>query len=69
ESGTLYTVTGDSEKRALIAVGTRRFRRHGDPLATVAFVEHDGVLYLQGDLGNYRRIATPPGYARRRHGD
>ena len=33
-----------------------RFRRPGDPAVAVVFIEHDGDVYLQGELGNFVRI-------------
>jgi CubicO group peptidase (beta-lactamase class C family) len=53
----LLTRRSRSAGRELIPVADRHFRRRGEPLATIAFVESDGELYLQGDLGTYRRIA------------
>jgi len=52
---TLYTRTPGGKRRQLIPVTARLFRRSGDPVATIAFIENDGDLYLQGDFGNYRR--------------
>jgi CubicO group peptidase (beta-lactamase class C family) len=53
--GRLYTRAPGAEPLPLIPVDDRRFRRASDAVATAAFVEHEGVLYLQGDMGNYRR--------------
>lgn len=54
----LYTRFGERSPRALIAVTDTHFRRPGQPVATAAFVyDEEGVLYLQGDMGNYRRDA------------
>lgn len=41
--------------RALLPVTDRQFRFAGQPLATVAFIEHDGELYLQLGDGNFKR--------------
>jgi CubicO group peptidase (beta-lactamase class C family) len=55
EDGALYTRSANG-RRLLIPVDAHRFRREGQPLATIAIVEQDGDLYLQGDFGNYRRL-------------
>jgi CubicO group peptidase (beta-lactamase class C family) len=57
EQGTLYTQTRNGRRR-LIPVDPGRFRREGQPLATIAIVSHDGDLYLQADFGNYKRLET-----------
>jgi hypothetical protein len=44
---------------ALLPVSRSLFRRPADPLATVAFIADAGKLHLQGELGNYIRIAPP----------
>jgi hypothetical protein len=44
-------------RERLIPVAPHRFRRQGDPAVSVVFVEHDGDLYLQGELGNFVREA------------
>jgi len=49
--------------RRLIPVDRQRFRLPGQPLATMAFVEHEGTLYLQGEFGNYRRVTSRDGAA------
>lgn len=53
----LYTIIGE-DQRPLVPVTERHFRRSGQTAATIAFVSHGGVLYLQGGFGNYRRV--PP---------
>lgn len=58
EDGTLYTQS-ENGRRLLVPVTTRLFRRTEQPIATIAFIEQDGDIFLQGDFGNYRRIATP----------
>jgi hypothetical protein len=57
--GGLHTRDGDGDLRPLIPVSARHFRRPGEPLASIAFVAHEGALYLQGDVGNYRRVQLP----------
>jgi len=47
-------------RRILVPVGNGRFRRPADPAVSVIIAEADGRLYLQGELGNYARIAPPP---------
>ncbi len=37
-------------------MGDNRFSRPEDPLATVAFVEEQGEMYLVGELGSFKRI-------------
>ncbi len=59
--GRLYTQFAGKKRVPLFAVNTRHFRRSTDPKATVAFIEHNGELYLQGDFGNYQRSVSPPG--------
>lgn len=54
---TLYTRTPKGKRRPLIPASPTFFRRPDEPVATIAFIEHDGDLYLQGDFGNYRRGA------------
>lgn len=44
----------------LLPIDSRRFRRRDDPAATVVFVEQEGSLYLQGELGNYTRVRPGP---------
>jgi len=55
EDGALYT-RNTNGRRQLISVDAHRFRREGQPLATIAIMEQDGDVYLQGDFGNYRRV-------------
>jgi len=55
EDGALYTRTANG-RRLLIPVDAHHFRRESQPLATIAIMEQDGDLYLQGDFGNYRRV-------------
>ncbi|HEX7035098.1 MAG TPA: serine hydrolase domain-containing protein [Pseudomonadales bacterium] len=39
----------------LVPVDATRFRRPSDSAVTAVFAEHDGRLYLQGELGNFVR--------------
>jgi CubicO group peptidase (beta-lactamase class C family) len=55
--GTLYLEPRDARAEALVPVTPRHFRQADEPVATLAFIEHEGGLYLQGDLGNYRRVS------------
>ena len=57
--GGLHTRDGDGNLRPLIPVGARHFRRPSESVTTLAFVAHEGALYLRGDLGNYRRVRAP----------
>lgn len=43
--------------RTLIPIADGVFRRLDDPVATAVFVARDGRLYLQGEIGNYVRLA------------
>ncbi|MEQ8663118.1 MAG: serine hydrolase domain-containing protein [Gammaproteobacteria bacterium] len=45
--------------RVLVPVTRRQFRFAHEPVATLAFIEHDARLYLQMDDGNYARTAAP----------
>jgi len=55
EDGALYTRSANG-RRLLIPVDADRFRREGQPLATIAITSQDGDVYLQADFGNYRRV-------------
>ena len=59
EDGALYTRASNG-RRLLIPVDEHRFRREGQPLATIVITPEDGELYLQADFGNYRRRAKRP---------
>ncbi len=56
DRGTLFTRNASGAKRPLLPVNAWHFRRPGEPVATIAFIENGGELYLQGDFGNYRRL-------------
>ncbi|NNF16419.1 MAG: beta-lactamase family protein [Gammaproteobacteria bacterium] len=45
-------------QHALIAVSERHFRREWQPQATYAFIVDGDDTYLQGDLGNFKKIGT-----------
>jgi CubicO group peptidase (beta-lactamase class C family) len=54
-----------SRHTRLIPVGPGRFRRPGDPAVTVVFArDPDGALHMQGELGNYVKLANAfcPGF-------
>jgi len=55
EDGALYT-RSENGRRLLVPVTNRLFRRLEQPVATMAFIEQDGEIFLQGDFGNYRRV-------------
>jgi hypothetical protein len=59
EDGALYTCSSNG-RRLLIPAGAHRFRREGQPLATIAIAAQDGDLYLQAEFGNYRRLGEMP---------
>jgi len=42
--------------RLLLPVTRQHFRFEDEPVATLAFIEHEGELYLQTNDGNYRKI-------------
>jgi len=55
--------TGRGRPVNLVVVSDHLFRREGDPLATVAFIEHAGCVHLQGELGNFVRLEASEGEA------
>ena len=59
EDGALYTRSSNG-RRLLIPAGAHRFRREGQPLATIAIAAQDGDRYLQAEFGNYRRVGEMP---------
>ncbi len=46
----------DGKQRLLLPVTRQHFRYQDEPVATMAFIEHEGELYLQTNDGNYRKI-------------
>lgn len=48
----------DGTRHALIAVSTRHFRRRWQPDATYAFSVDGNDTFLQGDLGNFKKVGT-----------
>jgi hypothetical protein len=52
-NGQLFTRFNDGRARILVPVTPTLFRRADEPVATIAFVEHSGERYVQGDFGNY----------------
>lgn len=58
EGDHLVTMAADGPRKKLIPVTDRFFRRADEPVATSAFVDDDGTLMLQGDMGNLRRSAA-----------
>ncbi len=60
DKGRLMTLRGTGTARALLPAGAAFFRRSDETRATSAFVRGpDGALYLQGDMGSYRRVEPP----------
>jgi hypothetical protein len=53
--GRLYSRLGSDPERELLAVSPFLFRRAGEPVATIAFVEHGSDVYLQGPFGSFLR--------------
>ncbi len=52
----LLAIDGRGENDRLIPVSDQHFRRDFEPLATTAFIEDAGVVYLQGPMGNFVRV-------------
>ena len=48
----------NARRTQLCRVAGNLWRRARDPGSSVAFTQHDGTLYVQGVLGNYRRVAA-----------
>ncbi len=59
ESGRLYLKRG-RRIEVLIPQSPWLFRRRHEPVATTAFMPHDGQLYLQGPFGNFVRVHDEP---------
>ena len=61
DDGALYTQKPGEPRRALIPVNAQHFRRADHPVATIAVVNDTaGNTYIQGDLGNYRKVKAIP---------
>jgi hypothetical protein len=58
EDNQLYLKTKGNSSRVLLAVDQQNFRFSNESVATIAFVNYENELYLQGDFGNFKRI-TP----------
>ena len=52
----LQIKTPGDKPRKLFAVTSNHFRYRNEPVATIAFIEHMGMLYLQSEDGNYLKI-------------
>ena len=55
-NGNLYTQEKDAKPKVLFAVNANHFRRSNHSIATMAFIEHEGKIYLQGDIGNFVKL-------------
>ena len=55
----LYLKKGNSSLIRIYPVTKNHFRYFDETVATFAFIRYDGELYLQGDMGNFRKIITP----------
>ena len=55
-AGGIFTQTAERAPRRLIPVSAKLFRRPAQSIATIALCEYQGHTYLQGDLGNYRKL-------------
>ena len=49
-----------SRETRLYPVTNNLFRRADDPVATVRFVFVDDTLFMQGELGNFKRTLNQP---------
>jgi CubicO group peptidase (beta-lactamase class C family) len=58
--GRLHLRYPSGRRRPLLPVTDRHFRFPDEPVATLAFVSADDELFLQGDIGNYRRTRGSP---------
>jgi CubicO group peptidase (beta-lactamase class C family) len=54
--GSLHLRYASGRRLPLVPASGQHFRHPAEPVATMAFVEHDGERYLQGEFGSYRRI-------------
>lgn len=62
EGDHLVAVTPLGREKHYYPVTGRHFRRDNEPVPTSAFVEDaDGAMVFQGDMGNLKRSARPPG--------
>lgn len=52
--------TLENRTRPLLPVAGNRYRRPGESEATAAFVTEGGEVFLQGRMGNFRRISPSP---------
>lgn len=64
EDGKTLTFIRNKRRTQLIPVAPNRFRRLGDPVATVAIVIQGKQYYLQGELGNFFRTNSCPEFAK-----
>jgi len=56
KNGKLYMKRSGEDAFRFYPVTKNHFRYSEEMVATFAFVKHKGVLYLQGDMGNYRKV-------------
>ena len=57
-TGNYFTRVGEGAAKQLLPVTHRFFRRPWQSTATIALIQHDGQIYLQGDFGNFIKL-TP----------
>ncbi|MCF6193886.1 MAG: beta-lactamase family protein [Kangiellaceae bacterium] len=55
----LYLKIGNGSSIRIHPVTKNHFRYFDETVATFAFIRYDGELYLQGDMGNFRKIIMP----------
>ena len=55
----LYSQYKGHSPLVLYAVNKQHFRYFDESVATLAFVKHQGHIYLQGDVGNYLKLPKP----------
>jgi CubicO group peptidase (beta-lactamase class C family) len=62
KDGKTLTFIRNKRRTQLIPVAQNKFRRLGDPVATLAFIKQGEQRYLQGELGNFFKTSSCPEY-------
>jgi|GEM_PF-911409 len=62
QGGALSYYFDGGTAKPLVEVKHGQFRRLDDPTSTIAFAAEDGVMYVQGELGNHFRLDKCPSY-------
>ena len=55
DHGVLYTQFGNGKRLQLVPVNEQHFRRPYQPEATIAILQTDTHIVIQGDFGNYQK--------------